>query len=186
MPETNKKLKDILSRREVRYRVAGGEIFAGWGILNLAAVSVQTWLWNSVYLWLIMIAIGIPLQTLYIRHLSLRQIGEGFTIFWSRKMNELWISFLIMLSLLIYWFPFMLRLYPDFQITIFVYFWLSLAMFCSSLLTRQTSLRFGALVFFAAGWICAWIGTGNVLPYVIAIILGLVVPGVWSKYEEIR
>lgn len=186
MPETSEQMKGMLSRREARYRVAGGEIFAGWGILNLIAMAVQLWVWQSVFVWLLMIAIGIPLQSLYIRHLIRQQGDEGFQSFWGQKMGELWVSFLILLTFLIYVFPFLLKLYPPELITVFVYFWLSLAMFYSSILTGQVSIRIGAAVFFLSGCIGALVGTNSPLPYALANILGLIVPGIWSKYEESR
>jgi hypothetical protein len=176
------RLEVLLQNHGKREKNAGGEIFAFWGTLNLLGLALSRAMSEKFFLiWLVLVPSGIVIQSLYIRYLYRHR---GFKLFWEHRMTELWSIMLVLLPLFFYVFPVVMKLYQPKAIMSMVTLWLGLALLMSGIIVRQVSLKFGAFAMFTASLLLAYFPEQMYLLYTSAVIAGLIIPGVWSKYEE--
>lgn len=179
--ESENQFKDLIEKRNARGKTAGGEIFAFWGVLNLISYFIFIFLWNSDFIWPIMIVIGITIQIFYVRRL---EFDKGYQLFWYKNVNWLWLFLVVLMPFLFYIFPFLLKMYPPMAIFPLIFLWLSAGLMITGILVEQLCFKLGALVMaFACIITVAFLNLVLVI-YPAAIVLGLIIPGIWSRYEE--
>ena len=161
--------------------MGGGEIFAGWGVLNLIALFVSQFLWNSVFVWVIMIVTGIIGQIVYLKIVSDK--GKPI-IFGEKAISNLWLFLIAVLPLIFYIYPFVFKIYPASAIFPLIALWLSIGLFISGIIVGQMRYKLGAAVFLLTALLLPLFkGQAQLWIYTAAIILGLIVPGLWRKQK---
>jgi len=174
------KLETIVSKRLKREKISWGEIFIFWGILNLVGIALSLVIGGAT-VWLVLVPLGILAQSLYVHHL---RRSSGYLIFYEKAMTELWLFMLILLPVLFYVFPFWFGLYAPRAIMSMVTLWLALALFMSGMLTRSAGIAAGAAPMLAASVLIAFFPDRMPLIFMGAVVLGLIVPGMWSRHAE--
>jgi hypothetical protein len=179
--ESMDKLQKLVKDRKQRSKIAGGEVFAIWGGLNLLAFFINQFLIDSVYVWLVMMVVGIIIQLVYGKYLK---IGECKELFWTKNINKLWLFLIFLFPVLFYVFPFLLKLYHPAAIFPLIALWISLGMFLSGMLIEQKSMLAGSGVYILTAVLMAFFSDKILIIYPLSTVFGLIVPGIWSKYEE--
>jgi hypothetical protein len=179
--ETVEKLKKLVEKRKSMEKVAGGEIFAMWGILNIIAFTVFNFIRYSILVWVVMISVGIITQILYVRYLESK---SGFRLFWTNKINELWIYMIVLLPFIFFVFPFLLKIYDPWSIFPLISLWISIGMFASGIIVNQLSMKIGGFVFLISSILTVKFLDLWFIIYPASVVCGLIIPGIWSKYEE--
>ncbi len=178
--ESIDKLRQLVEKRRSR-GIAGGEIFAMWGFLNLISFTIHYFFINSIIIWIVMLGIGIILQIFYVKFFL---NNKGYQLFWFGKINNLWIFMLVLLPFIFIVFPFLLKLYTSYCIYPLILLWLSIGMFVSGLIVEQWSMKIAGMIFLASSILLSFFMDKWNIIYPLSIIFGLIIPGIWSKYEE--
>jgi MFS family permease len=181
MNESENQFNKLIEKRKARGKKAGGEVFAYWGILNLIAFFLFSYLWGSLYVWVIMIVLGIILQIIYVRRL---QADQEYKLFWFGTINQLWIFMVVLMPFIFYVFPFLLNVYSPINIYPLLFLWLSIGMFISGILVGQLCFKLGGIIFLISCIVTVLFFDMLRVIYPVTMILGLVLPGIWSRYEE--
>ncbi len=174
------KLKEIVERREERETLVGGEIFAGWGVLAIITHNLFNLLFPNVLLWVGMLVIGILAQTIY----TLLAYKNGWSSFWGKMLSAFWIFLTAIFILIVYVYPFLLKLYPPKAIYPLNLLMLSIGMYVSSEIATKFSFKVGSVVFLISSFLTAYNIDLTFIVFNVAILLGLIVPGIWSFYEK--
>jgi hypothetical protein len=179
--ETLNQFNKLVEQRSARGKVVGGEIFALWGVLNLIAFFTDYYLWSSIFVWLIMILAGAVIQVVYFRF---KVNKPGFRLFWVGIVNQLWLFMVILIPFIFYVFPFLLRIYSPEAIFPLIFLWLSAGLLVTGLIVEQPGFIFGGIATFAAAILLVVFMNSLLIIYPAAIVAGLIIPGIWSRYEE--
>ena len=173
------KLQKLVEERERRENMGGGEIFAGWGVLNLLALATDYFVSCDTLVWIIMILVGITGQIIYLKIASAR--GKSM-IFWEKAISNLWVFLVAILPVIFYLYPFVLKVYPNKAIFPLVMLWLSIGLFVSGIIVGQLRHKIGGFVFLAAAVLTPLLTEqAQVWVYAAAVVLGLIVPGLWKN-----
>ncbi|MGC8764373.1 MAG: hypothetical protein ACP5QT_00590 [Brevinematia bacterium] len=176
------KLKEIVTQREERFHLSGGEVFVWWGILSLLAHNIYNLLLPSIFIWIGMIVLGNIGMIAYIFF----AYRSGYKTFWGEMLGEFWFFLTLLLILIFYVFPFVFKLYPPMAIYPFILFSLSIGMYVSGLITQSISFRVGGIIFLISSILLAYNTTWFFWIFNAGILSGLVIPGIWSMYEKRR
>lgn len=179
--ESMNKLQKLVKERKQRSKICGGEVFAIWGGLNLIAFLVNQFLIDSLAVWLLMLVVGIMIQVFYGLNLKRNECRE---LFWTKNINYLWLHLIVLLPLLFYVFPFLLKIYHAAAIFPLIALWLSLGMFLSGIMVEQKSMIAGSAVYVLTAVLMAFFPDRILIFYPASSVFGLIIPGIWSKYEE--
>jgi hypothetical protein len=179
--DAESQFKELVEKRDARGKIAGGEMFAFWGILNLVFYSIFIFLWRSEIVWPIMIVIGMAVQIFYVRRL---ENDSGFRLFWYKNTSQLWLFLVILMPFIFYIFPAVLKIYPEMAIYPLMFLWLSIGLMISGILVEQLCFKLGALVMACACIFTVMNFSMIKVIYPAAVLLGLIVPGIWSRYEQ--
>lgn len=180
--EVMEKLKEIVRQREERFYLSGGEVFVWWGILSILAHNIYNFLFPSIFIWIGMIVLGSSGAIAYFSF----AYKSGYKTFWGKMLGEFWVFLTLLLIFIFYVFPFVYKLYSPLAIYPFVLFFLSIGMYVSGLITQSVAFKVGGILFFLFSILLASTPTWFFWVYNAGIVLGLVVPGIWSMYEKRR
>lgn len=150
--EVMEKLKEIVLQREERFYLSGGEVFVWWGLLSIISHNIYNLLLPNVLVWIEMIVIGNAGMIIYI---SMAFRG-GYKTFWGKMLGEFWVFLTLLLVLVFYVFPFVLKLYPLMAIYPLILFCLSIGMYVSGLIAQSIAFKVGGIVFLAFSVLLAY------------------------------
>ncbi|MGA2142116.1 MAG: hypothetical protein ABSG94_06790 [Brevinematales bacterium] len=179
--ESENQFKELIEKRNARGKMAGGEMFAFWGILNLISYFIFILLWHSDFVWPVMIIIGMTIQVIYVRNL---EKDKGYQLFWFKNTSQLWLFLVVLMPLIFYIFPFVLKMYKPMTIFPLIFLWLSAGLMISGIIVEQLCFKLGAAVMACAAVLTVLFFSLVLYIYPVSILLGLIIPGVWSRYEE--
>jgi len=159
-----------------------GSYYLFWGIFNIVGMSLFIFVWFHTTFWAIWIPLGVAIQTYTIRKKN-QELGRK--LWHESAIPHIWVAVFVALILLIWLFPFVLKLYAPLWIFPLTSFWVALGAFA-------TGIHFRSRVFAlcsSAFWIATvmyivfpresfWIFSGSCL-------LGLVIPG-WISHRDER
>ncbi|MCX7872322.1 MAG: hypothetical protein N2487_03455 [Verrucomicrobiae bacterium] len=182
MPEKEimEKLKELISQREERFYLSGGEIFVLWGALSILAHNIYNLLLQHILVWIGMIILG---NAAMITYVSIACKG-GYKTFWGKMLLEFWGGLTLLLVFVFYLFPFVFKLYPPVAIYPLILFMLSIGMYVSGIITESVVFKLGGVAFLISSVLIAHNTTWFFWGYNAAAFFGLVIPGIWSRYEK--
>src|SRR5208283_3990667 len=121
--ETLNKIKDLVEKRKARVKNTGGEMFAFWGTWALCGYFTYFFIWMSIFVWIIMILVGLAVQIIYVRYLETK---AGYKIFWFGNASQFWVFNVVMMPFIFYIFPDLLKIYPSIATIPIMLLWLSI------------------------------------------------------------
>ncbi|MEJ5284809.1 MAG: hypothetical protein ACP5Q5_10715 [Brevinematia bacterium] len=178
--EVMEKLKEIVSQREERFYLSGGEVFVWWGVLSLLAHNIYNLLLPNIFVWIGMIVLG---NAGMIAYIAIAFKG-GYKTFWGKMLGEFWGFLTILLVFVFYIFPFVLKLFPPMAIYPLILFCLAVGMYVSGLIAQSIAFKVGGIIFLVSSVLLAYNTTWFFWIYNAGTFFGLVIPGIWSRYEK--
>ncbi len=179
--ESVNQFEKLVEKRSARGKIAGGEVFAFWGILNLIGYFTYFFLWTSIIVWVIMMVIGVIVQIFYVERIKKK---DGYQLFWTGIINQLWLFILVLLPFLFYIFPFVFKIYSPIAIFPLIFLWLSIGSLITGLIVEQLSFTLGGLILFVSSILLVLFIDELIIIYPATITAGVIIPGIWSRYEE--
>jgi hypothetical protein len=176
------RLQDIIDKRIIREKVAGGEVFAAWGFLILCSIVLQLFFQNKPWIGLAGLLLGIIFQITFVNIMSHK---SGYKLLWDHVINSTWIFIVCLIVIINILFPYVFKLYDGIAGSALIFLFLSIGMFFSGVFANKWSLRFGGVVFVLAA-ICmplSFIENKYIISFC-GIFFGLFLPGIWCMIEE--
>jgi len=181
MDKTFNTLKSLIEKRKKRLKSRGSEMFIIWGIVILTGSLIRTFLINSGLVIILTLTAGVIVQTVYIR---MRFKVEGFEMIWNNEMSLMWDFTILVIILSGVIFPVYFKLYSEQTGAVLMFFFAAPGAFISSLWLKKWSIIISPFIFILTSiFLSLPFPENKAFIYTTAIIFGLIIPGIISKFE---
>lgn len=181
LPDLNK-LDELLTRRKSHSKPQVMSIFfIFWGVMNIVGVWLFELFFYSGFFWLVWIPTGVLFQVILIR---LKFTLRGIKLWTLDYIPWIFAFALSGLPFLCYIFPFLMHLYPDYLIFPLCGAWMGFTSLSVGLVLGRPSIIFSGFVFFLGIPAHLLFPTQSAIVFSLISFFSLIIPGVWSIYEE--
>lgn len=185
--QTGLSLEQIIQSRNKKDTIIGGEYFAFFGLLLILTYLFSAFIFSDWWIWLLSIGIG-WLSIISYEYYRYAKDGRYST----RIQSEIYSTWIIIggfvLPIILIVFPNFLKLYPGKAICPLTYLVTGIGVALTGVICKDKGFKLGGFVFLIGSFLSVYFNNGiqQLVIFMFVMLLGLVIPGLVSKYNEKR